>query len=127
MERDEHNDGRPVDPAQRQQARSAALSVREARTFWQRLRGLMASPLPGEGQGLLFRRCTSVHTCFMRGAIDLVWIDDADRVVGIDACVAPWRARWAPPTARHLVEMAGGGAQRAGVVTGIHLTGLPPI
>ena len=62
-----------------------------AQSFWQRFRGLMlTSP---QTAPLFIPRCRSVHTCFMRYPLDLVWIDSEHQVVRIDKRVQPWRAR----------------------------------
>ena len=62
-----------------------------ASTFWQRFMGLMGrSPLP-PGEGLLIPRCSSIHTCFMRFAIDATFLDGDDNVVKVVRNIRPWR------------------------------------
>lgn len=40
---------------------------------------------------LLLPDCRSVHTAGMRFPVDLVWLDEASRVVRVDRGVRPWR------------------------------------
>ena len=58
-----------------------------------RLFGLAGRPSLPEGVALEIPRCRSVHTCGMRFALDLVWLDGDRRVVRIDRAVPPWRVR----------------------------------
>jgi uncharacterized membrane protein (UPF0127 family) len=61
-----------------------------ARTPWARLLGLA---LRRPGRALLIPRCRSVHTCGMRYALDLIWLDAEGRVIAVDLRVRPWRVR----------------------------------
>jgi len=82
--------------------------VRVARGFMERLLGLMGRRALAEGQGLYFPRCRSLHTCFMRFALDLVFLDEERRVVRIRRKVGPWRAAQGPSTADSVLEVASG-------------------
>ncbi len=61
-----------------------------ARTFFQRLRGLIGrrSLLPGEG--MLILKCNAIHTFFMSFAIDATFLDRDDRVVKTVRNIRPW-------------------------------------
>ncbi|MCG8430869.1 MAG: DUF192 domain-containing protein [Candidatus Omnitrophica bacterium] len=61
-----------------------------ARSFLTRARGLMGSRTLPEGKGLLLEPCNSVHTCFMRYPIDVVFIKERT-IIGIVQNLAPWR------------------------------------
>lgn len=65
--------------------------LREARGFAGRALGLMGRRALPEGQGLWLAPCGSVHTCFMRFALDLVFLDREHRVVRTVAAARPWR------------------------------------
>ena len=59
--------------------------------YWSRLRGLQfRAPLPVD-RGLLLVPCGSIHTFFMRFAIDVVFLDSTGQVVGVRQRVRPWR------------------------------------
>lgn len=63
-----------------------------ATTPARRLRGLLGRRALDPDAGLLLRPASSIHTCFMRFAIDAVFLDGADRVVRVAADLRPWRA-----------------------------------
>jgi uncharacterized protein len=68
--------------------RACGLLVPVAADFRSRLLGLAGLERAEAGPGLLIPRCASVHTCGMRFALDLVFLDRAGR---------PLRARRLPP------------------------------
>lgn len=93
-----------------------------ARNPLERLLGLMATDSIAPGHALAFPRCTSVHTCFMRYPIDVVWYGDraADGsrpVLGRERALAPWRFAIAPAGCRGCVEVAAGGSEGATTVS----------
>lgn len=59
--------------------------------FWPRLKGLQFRRQLPHGTGFLLIPCSSIHTCWMRFAIDVVMLDDAGRVVDVRREVRPWR------------------------------------
>jgi hypothetical protein len=61
-----------------------------ARSFPQRLLGLALRRRP-PGWSLLIPRCSCVHTFGMRFELDLVWLDEAGRVLAVDRSVRPGR------------------------------------
>ena len=106
------------------------LSLRVADEFFGRLRGLMlAPPLPVD-HGLLLTRCSSVHTCFMRDGVDVVYLDGQGVVTKCVSDLQPWRASTAhlrlPPHIRrplavHVLELAPGTIHRLKVGPGSRL------
>ena len=106
------------------------LCVRHADTFLSRLRGLMlAAPLRPE-QGLLITGCNSVHTCFMRQEIDLVYLDRGGVVTKCVAklalwCVSSCRGRDQDGNrlalASHVLELAAGSIARFNITAGSRL------
>jgi uncharacterized protein len=69
--------------------------VWHARSYFQRARGLLVRrPLAPDGsEGLLLEPCSSIHTMWMGYALDLMFLDEHDLVVGIASNVKPWRVR----------------------------------
>jgi uncharacterized protein len=59
--------------------------------YWSRLFGLQLRAEPPRGRGLLLAPCSSIHTFFLRFAIDAVMIDRGGRVVEVRRGVRPWR------------------------------------
>ena len=62
-----------------------------ARTGGQRLLGLMGLRAMPPGSALLFPRCASVHTAWMRMAIDVVFLDADGRALAVRHRLRPWR------------------------------------
>ena len=80
-----------------------------AETFWQRFLGLQGLPPLELDCGLLLRNCSSIHTMWMRFAIDVFFLDSDFRVVERHRDVRPWR--FVVPKIRgvkHVVEVASG-------------------
>jgi len=101
------------------------LHLRLADRFWSRARGLMLAPPLPAGQGLLLLRCASVHTGFMRCAIDVVYLDAHGTVLRCVPKLAPWRLSagglWPLSRARHTLELAAGSVARLGLQAGDRL------
>jgi uncharacterized membrane protein (UPF0127 family) len=95
-------------------------SCRLAATFWARLRGLLGRGGLASGEGLLIRRTGSVHTFFMRFAIDAVFLDRSGAVVKLVSNLRPWRVALARG-ARDVLELGAGEAERRGIRRGDRL------
>ena len=61
---------------------------------------------------LFFPRCRSIHTCFMTGPIDVVFVDQEQRVVGVSERVRPWRFLSGPNASHSVLELPAGGAEQ---------------
>ena len=94
--------------------------ARVASSFGARFRGLMLTAAVPPGTGLLFPRTSSVHTHFMRFPIDVVFLDDEQRVVRIAAGLQPWRFA-AAKGAASVLELRAGECARLGLVEGDEL------
>lgn len=85
-----------------------------------RLRGLLGKDRLAPGDGLLIRPAASIHTFFMRFAIDAVFLDGEGRVLRVAADLAPWRAA-SRRGARAVLELAAGECARRGLKVGDRL------
>jgi outer membrane protein OmpA-like peptidoglycan-associated protein/uncharacterized membrane protein (UPF0127 family) len=94
-----------------------SLHLKLARTYWQRLRGLLFRPALAVDQGLWIEPCHSVHTFGMRYAIDVVYLDAQGCVIKVAKDVKPWRMSWARGAAS-VIELLAGGADRLGLTVG---------
>jgi uncharacterized protein len=97
--------------AQLVDAATGALLVSQlelATTFWQRFRGWQFRSLPPPGAGLLLAPCSAIHTCWMRFAIDVAWLDARGRVLALKPHVAPWRFTLPVREGRFVVEVPAG-------------------
>jgi uncharacterized protein len=106
--------------AEVQRAQTAPLEFIVARSFFARLGGLLALPRLREGQALVLAPCNSVHTLFMRYAIDVAFVDKQGRVMKLVEGLQPWRAAscW---RAQATVELAAGQARAHGLAAGVQL------
>ena len=90
------------------------LVVEVAASFVERFLGLMGrSELPPE-KGLLIYPCSSIHMCFMRFAIDAVFVDKDLRVLKIYRSLPPWLGIGFSCGAWGVLEFAAGSAERYG-------------
>jgi len=85
-----------------------------------RLRGLLGRRPLNEGEGLLLRPAAAIHTWFMRGAIDAVFLDRRLVVVGVAPNLRPWRFA-ARRGARAVLELAAGESLRRAIAPGSYL------
>lgn len=67
-----------------------ARRARVADTRWTRLRGLLGRPPLHQGQGLVLSPSRGVHTWGMRYPIDVVLVDDDNRVAALYPGLEPW-------------------------------------
>ena len=65
--------------------------LRQTAGAWQSFKGLMLVKRLPEGHGLLFRPAQGIHTHFMRFPIDVVFLDQEDRVTKVREAMPPWR------------------------------------
>jgi uncharacterized membrane protein (UPF0127 family) len=65
--------------------------VAVADTHWTRLRGMLGRAEPEVGEGLLLRPCRAVHMYGMRFPLDVAFLTDDGRVVGLYPRLEPSR------------------------------------
>ena len=86
-----------------------------------RLRGLLGRDGLEQGEGLLLRPASSIHTFFMRFPIDAVFLDRSLVVLGIADGIEPWRAA-SQRGAKAILELPAGESSRRGLAVGDQLT-----
>jgi hypothetical protein len=62
-----------------------------ASSFFARTLGLMGRRSLPQSGALVLKPCNSIHTCFMRFPIDVVFVSAEGRVVGLERDIRPWR------------------------------------
>src|SRR5919108_2370956 len=82
-----------------------------ADTFFSRLRGLLGRGALDEDEGMLITPASSIHTCFMRFRIDVVFLEADLTVLGVRERLKPWRAT-AWRGARLVLELPAGAVGR---------------
>ena len=85
-----------------------AADLRCAKGFYARGKGLLGRSNLPTGEGLWILRCTSIHTFFMRFAIDVVFVDKNLIVKAIFQNVQPWRMTMPAWTASSVFELPAG-------------------
>lgn len=75
-----------------------------AETFFERLKGLMFIKKE-KAFNLLFKKCNSVHTCFMKFNLDIYCLDEDFNIVKIYNNIKPFR--FIPPirNCKHILEL----------------------
>ena len=96
--------------------------LRLADTHWTRLRGLLGSSDLPAGDGMWIRPCRQVHMFGMRYAIDVVFLDESNRVVGLTEELRPWKISPLVKAATSVLELPAGTIARTGLQTGQLLT-----
>lgn len=100
----------PLSLLNRRTGQELAGAVEIAETRKARNQGLLGRDAMAPSAALILTPCCSIHTAFMRFAIDVVFIDRNGRVVRIVNALPPWRAAWAIH-AHSVIELAGGRLQ----------------
>jgi len=84
---------------------------------WPRMKGLLGRTSLEPGGGMLIKPTPSVHMFFMRFAIDVVFLDKKDTIVGIAHTLRPWRMAGAR-RAHAALELPAGTAEQHGLQKG---------
>jgi len=80
--------------------------------------GLLGRSHLAVGDGLLLSPAWSIHTWFMRIAIDVVFIDDDGRVLRVYPELRPWRLVSGTRKARTVLEFGAGTLARTPLAAG---------
>lgn len=78
--------------------------VKKADSFFLRFMGLMGKRKLNDGEGLFLEKVSSIHTCFMRFTIDVVYLDKDMRVVYVET-VPPWHLGKLTIKSAHILEL----------------------
>jgi uncharacterized membrane protein (UPF0127 family) len=92
-----------------------------ADTALTRLVGLLGRASLAPGDGLVIEPCWSVHTCFMRFAIDVLFLDADGVVLRAVPALAPWRVASGGWKACRTVELPAGTIAREGLAAGVQI------
>ena len=94
------------------------LDVLRADSFFTRFAGLMFRKKLPAATGLFLAPCNSVHMCFMRFAIDVVYLDKEYNIVKVVKNLSPGLGLSMCPKAWAVLEMTAGEAERCGLEVG---------
>lgn len=84
--------------------------IEAAESFWTRFKGLMGRKSLPEKTALWITKCGSIHCCFMRFSIDVVYLDKNRRVLKKET-VKPWHIGSVVKKADSVLEMNEGEAK----------------
>lgn len=88
-----------------------------ARSALERTRGLLGrSGLP-PGEGMLIEHCGSIHTFFMKFALDVIFLDSDWEVLRVVRDLRAWRLA-SSPGASQVVELAAGALEGTDLAPG---------
>lgn len=107
----------PTLTLRREDGRVVAESVTVADSTGRRLRGLLGKRDLPSGHGVLLRPAWSIHTAFMRFAIDVVFLDADQIVIKIVPSLPPFKTA-SCRGAREVVELRAGECERRGLALG---------
>ena len=82
-----------------------------ADSVWGRFIGLMGRSCLETGTGLLLEPCSSIHTFFMKFAIDAVYLDSSYKVLSIRKGMKPWRMDFPVFGAKAVLELPSGASE----------------
>ena len=98
-----------------------AASASEARSFRQKLFGLMGKVgLPDSG-GLIIHHTNWIHTFWMRFPLDVIYYDRERRVVGLEESLQPNRIGKPFWSAQAVIELSAGAIHASGTQVGDQL------
>lgn len=81
-----------------------------ADTFVKRFFGLMPRKSLASGEGLMLKKCSSIHCFFMKFTIDAVYLDKDYRIIAKET-VRPWHLGGRHKGAKHVIELQEGAAK----------------
>ncbi|MFA5271535.1 MAG: DUF192 domain-containing protein [Candidatus Omnitrophota bacterium] len=91
--------------------------AQEAKTFIQRLKGLLCRKSLSPEEALIFYNVSSIHMFFMRFPIDVFYLDKEMKVLKIKHSFKPWRMS-SCSSAKITIELPAGKAKEKSVQIG---------
>ncbi|HNW26677.1 MAG TPA: DUF192 domain-containing protein [Candidatus Gastranaerophilaceae bacterium] len=79
-----------------------------AKSFFSRTVGLILKKTLKEGEGLVIKPCFSIHTFFMKFAIDVLFVNKKNEIVALYENVKPWRILPVHFNSYYVVELPSG-------------------
>ncbi|MBT8352744.1 MAG: DUF192 domain-containing protein [Deltaproteobacteria bacterium] len=99
--------------------------IRKAVTFFQRTRGLLGRKEIKKDEGLYIPACRSIHTFFMSFPIDVVFIDNDNRITRVVPSLLPFRIAFGPQNTAGVLELPPGMLKHNRCVAGDKISFIP--
>lgn len=87
------------------QNKEIADGIKVADNFFTRSIGLLSKKSVLEGEGLIIKPCCSIHTFFMRFAIDVIFVNKKNEIIALYENVRPWKILPIHPTSHYVIEL----------------------
>ncbi len=94
---------------------------RLATSFGPRFLGLMGRKSIAGDEAILFPKCNSIHTFFMRFPIDVVRVKENGEVFDVVESLGPWKLLFPRKGVRHVLELRAGRCRELGIQSGTRL------
>lgn len=85
-----------------------ATQVKMANNFFTRTIGLLFRKSLSKEEGLVIKPCSSIHTFFMKFAIDVLFVGKKGNIVALYENVKPWRILPLHFTSSYVIELPAG-------------------
>lgn len=95
-----------------------AEDVKIAKNFFTRSIGLLSRKSILDNEALIIKPCCSVHTFFMKFAIDVLFVNKRNEVIALYENVKPWRILPIHWNSLYVVELASGNISNNGIFKG---------
>jgi uncharacterized protein len=95
-----------------------ASEVYEARSFLERLKGLLGKSGLKEGEGMLLEPAYQIHTWFMKFAIDVLFLDRDRKIIHLIKDLKPYRVSGLYKSSRSVLELPSGAIEKSKTETG---------
>lgn len=82
--------------------------VEVADNFITRTFGLIPKSSLKSGEGLVIKPCCSIHTFFMRFAIDVLFVNKKNEIIALYENVKPWRSLPIHLASHYVIELPAG-------------------
>ena len=102
-------------------SRVIAERLRPAHTHWTRLKGLLGTRSLPAGDGLWLKPCRQIHMFGMRYALDVIFLDEENRVLHTIHGLAPGKVSPKVSDASSVLELPEGTLARTGVDVGAQI------
>ncbi len=99
-----------------------ATDVSFANTAFKRMQGLLGRKTFAVGQSLVIQPCNSIHTCFMRFAIDILFVSKDNQVIQAIKHLPPFRFSPLCFRSRFVIELPPGTIQATSTNPGDYLS-----
>jgi uncharacterized membrane protein (UPF0127 family) len=97
-------------------------AIEVAESAAQKVKGLLGRDCLLDGQGLLFKHCSSLHTFFMSFPIDIVFMNRNRKVLKVSQNVKPFHLVAAPLRAYYALELPANAIAKSQTKVGDNLT-----